>query len=156
MTASGLLGLSGRQAPQLWGGNRICRRASGYAPEGRPASNATGRPWDANVEVGEGLAACDCPHNQERLLAFGDRFRQGSIGSLEREILRTRKKPHKISPVLCHVVANRSTKHGILCFERVEYRTLRDLPIDLHPDFAVDLRELAQVVRKHDSNHDNV
>jgi hypothetical protein len=30
------------------------------------------------------------------------------------------------------------------------------LPIDLHPDFAVDLRELAQVVRKHDSNHDNV
>jgi hypothetical protein len=45
------------------------------------------------------------------------------------------------------VVADRSLKHGIAGFKRVEDRALRDRAFDLEKDFTVDLCEASKMVR---------
>ena len=54
------------------------------------------------------------------------------------------------------MVANRPAQHGIARFEGVEDRALRGRPLDAQAHFAVDLSEIAEMIREDDSDHDSV
>jgi hypothetical protein len=54
------------------------------------------------------------------------------------------------------VVANRSTQDRIRGLERVEYRALGDLAVDLDLHLGLDVRQRPQVRRKNDSDHCSV
>jgi hypothetical protein len=54
------------------------------------------------------------------------------------------------------VIADRPAQHRICRLERVQDRTLCDLPFNLQLDIPVDVRERSEMSRKHNRDHDSV
>jgi hypothetical protein len=71
-----------------------------------------------------------------------------------REVLAAGEESYESAALCSDVVSNGATQHWIPRFERVENGSLRDLTRNLERDFAIDVRELAQVCGERDSNHD--
>jgi hypothetical protein len=61
--------------------------------------------------------------------------------------------PQEWSALLRRVVANGATQDGILLFERIENRTLRDRAMDGERHLAVDLGVHAKMGGQHNADH---
>lgn len=97
--------------------------------------------------------ARDCADDQERLCAADDRFGQGCVRGLVREVLLAGEEPQEWSALLRLVVANGAAQDGILLFERIENRTLRDGAVDGERHLAVDLGVHAKMGGQHNADH---
>src|SRR3954452_19039641 len=78
------------------------------------------------------LAAGDRADDEERLGAGRHRVWQRRIWRFVRQILFAREEPHERSPPLRLAIANRSAKHRVSSFDRVEDRPLRHRRSDLN------------------------
>src|SRR4030095_3389106 len=95
-------------------------------------------------------------NDEEWLGSTGALARQRRVGQLVRPVLFTREESQEWPSLKRHVIANRSAQDGILRFERVEDRALRDRSLDLERDLIVHARERAEMHRQYDTDHGNV
>ena len=72
------------------------------------------------------------------------------------QVLRAGEESHERAALLRGVVANRPAQHRVAGLKRVEKRALRCLTLDVEANFAIDMRELPQVRRERNSDHDSV
>ena len=103
-----------------------------------------------------GLAARNRSYDEQRLFPRDDRVRQRGVRGFMRKILLAREEPQEWPPLLRDVIADRPAQHRIAGFERVKYRALRGLALDLQLYLAADPRQPPQMWRQHDSNHGSV
>jgi len=95
------------------------------------------------------LSASDGSDDQIRLGAGYHEVWQRGIGRFVREIFLAGEKAQKWPALLRQVVAYRAAQHGIMCFERVEHRTLRHRALNFKRDLAADARQRSQMRRQH-------
>jgi len=102
------------------------------------------------------LAASHGSHDSEGLCSHLYRIWQGSIWRFERQVFSAGEEADEGPPLLCDVVADRSTQHRIFRLKRIKNRTLSCQPFDLKLHLFVDLCKCAQVVWKHNADHGRV
>jgi len=72
------------------------------------------------------------------------------------QVLRAGEESHVRAALLRGMVADRPAQHRVAGLKRVEKRALRCLTLDVEANFAIDMRELPQVRRERNSDHDSV
>ena len=97
-------------------------------------------------------SAGDGANDEQRFPARGNRFGEWGLGGLQREIFFAGKEAQKRTALEGVVVADGSAEHGVAGFERVEDRADSDGRGDFECDVAVDVRQVAKVVRQSYSN----
>jgi hypothetical protein len=73
-----------------------------------------------------------------------------------RQILLTGEEPYVGTALLRHVIPNSSAEHGILGLERINDRTLRNLPFDLKLYLSFDSTQCSKMRRQYNTDHGNV
>ena len=102
------------------------------------------------------LAAGHSPYDQKRFGRRCDSVGQRVVRMFVRQVSRAGEEPDEGSALLCDVIANRSAQHRVAGLKRVENRALRHQTLDVETDLAVDARELPQVRRQHNADHESV
>ncbi len=116
------------------------------------------RPWASldQLDTTLSLPAGDGPHDQERLLAPGDRVGKRCLRRFKRQILLAGEEPQERPAPQRAVVADRPAQHRIAGLECVKDRALRSRALNVELDLAVDARQRPQVCREHDPYHGSV
>ncbi len=107
-------------------------------PNERHFGNAAGK---VKEPLGGHCATGDGAHNHKGLCPRRNRIGQRSIWWFLGHIPFTGEEPQERPPLKRGVVADRSAQHRIACFERVQNRTLCDLPFDLDLNLPVNAGE---------------
>ena len=98
------------------------------------------------------LAASDGTDNEQRLVAGGDRLRQGGIGRFLGKVFRTRKESHEGAALPRDVIANCAAQHRITRFNCVDHRANRDRAAHLKMNLAAYVRQGTKMWGKHHAN----
>jgi len=102
------------------------------------------------------LAARDRPDDEEGLTAAGDRWGEGRLRGVVREVLAAGEKPHEGPAAVRRVVPDRPAEGGIGCLDGGQDRMLRSLAWDVDLDLAAHAREGSKMGRKDDADHAKV
>ena len=91
--------------------------------------------------------------DEERFLSFNYRFRQHGFWRLVRDVFLAREEPNEWTPFQCAVIANRPAQNRIARFQRVEDGADRHRLANFKLNFALDSRQVPQVIWKDDTYH---
>jgi hypothetical protein len=72
------------------------------------------------------------------------------------QILTAGEEPQERSTLPSAVIADSPAQHRVRGLERVQDRTLCDLPLNLQLDIPADVSERSEMSRKHNRDHDSV
>jgi len=95
-------------------------------------------------------------HDQERLRTSDDRIGQLGIRRFEGQIFFAGEESDEWPPPQSVVIANRPAQHWIVYFECIENRAHRGRTFHLKLHLAIHVRQVSQVIWKHDADHGKV
>ena len=98
------------------------------------------------------LSAGSSSYNEKWLFPRCDFLWHWGVRRIEGMVFCAREEAQEWSALKRHMVANRSAQHWVACLERVEDRSLCNGTADMKLNFAVDMRERSQMIRKHDAD----